>query len=583
MNTNTKYTLWGICGIFATFLLLLALPASFEWSSEEQEVFSAEDRSALEELNEQFEVTKIISLSQNRLIGASKELPLYANVLTGLKKDDAISQTEILLQATNGEIMLLESTAKNKQEQMIAAYSNLPSITVAEENMNGSLFAFDQRKDASSESLHSPVSSPTSESPIVIAVIDSGIDTTHPAFSSAMWKNSHEYSGSSSTDDDRNSFVDDRHGWNFAGNNTNISDEIGHGTHIAGIIAGQKTHLSHAQGVASDSADLMILKITDRTGILKLSSVISALSYAHGKNADIVNMSLGFPQESAILKGVLQKMNSDGIVLIAAAGNSTSSTKQYPAGYPETLAVGASNVSGGGLWKTSNFGDWVDVFAPAKLESALPGGKYGSKSGTSQAAAFVTGFYAYYKNQFPEKTPEETRRALTKYMNQFYKGYASSDLPSLAQNSWIHESINMLKNNSLPTLADTLRLNLSKRVTFEETQAFLIEFFGKQAPLQKILETKEIVSAPDSIAPHELLSKKYTASLFGEKESSSSSSSLTPTRLVKSYEAIALMRRVQTDVGGYESLKSFPLRTGVDHLKYISRQEFLELAFQILE
>ena len=101
----------------------------------------------------------------------------------------------------------------------------------------------------------------------VVAILDTGIDKNHPALKSTLWTNTGETGldksgrdkATNGIDDDKNGFVDDVHGWNFAGNNSNLKDEHGHGTHIAGLIAGDSAQFS---GIAPGTK-IMILKYFD--------------------------------------------------------------------------------------------------------------------------------------------------------------------------------------------------------------------------------------------------------------------------------------------------------------------------------
>jgi len=218
----------------------------------------------------------------------------------------------------------------------------------------------------------------TSESTktIRVAVLDSGIDPGHVVFkNSTLLK-----------------------GWNTVGDSSDVSDDIGHGTHIAGIIA-----------MNSSNVELVPYKVVDKTGG-RLSDVLKALNKATDAEVDVVNMSFGFSKGSVALQNVLNDLDDEGVTIIAAAGNKNSSAAFYPAEYDDVIAVGATDVYGNKL-PTSNFGDWVDVAAYGNnIFSAAPGQKYQRMSGTSQATALVTAkFVGYLQSTSSESETFEER------------------------------------------------------------------------------------------------------------------------------------------------------------------------------
>lgn len=197
-------------------------------------------------------------------------------------------------------------------------------------------------------------SEPVSE--VVVAVIDSGMDESHEIFSG----------------------VELETGWNTITEDRTMMDDVGHGTHIAGIIA------SHAPGVA-----LAPYKIVDSKGG-KLSNVLEAFSRAIRDEVDVVNASFGLGNSSYALEHLIGKAYEAGIIVISAAGNSGKDTGFYPAGYAQTIAVGSVD-AGGHKLPSSNYGTWVDVAAYGyRVKSSIPDNQYGTKTGTSQATAFVS-------------------------------------------------------------------------------------------------------------------------------------------------------------------------------------------------
>lgn len=236
-------------------------------------------------------------------------------------------------------------------------------------------------------------------SPTLIAIIDTGIDIKHPALQGRIWENPGE-SGfdsqgrpkeSNGIDDDGNEFVDDVHGYDFTRSRDAVDDEHGHGTHIAGII----------ESISSKEKVKYMSLIYFRNGIdgeSALKNSIEAVRYAIRMKVDIINYSGGGNLPNAVEKAVFEEANRQGILVVAAAGNEASNSEKrpfYPANYhlPNILSVTATDGRPGGILPSSNFGKRsVAVAAPGKeILSTLPGGRFGTMTGTSQATAFVTG------------------------------------------------------------------------------------------------------------------------------------------------------------------------------------------------
>ena len=246
---------------------------------------------------------------------------------------------------------------------------------------------------------------------VVVAVVDTGIDPHHPSLSENLWVNEGEIPDNG-IDDDKNGYVDDVHGWNFAENNNDIGDRHGHGTHIAGIIRS-----------SAPNAKLMILKYYSpkATGPANLANTVRALAYAVKMKARIINYSGGGTNKYDEEEKVILEIQKCNILLVAAAGNERNDsdiTPFYPAdyGYSNIASVTAIDENQSVL-PSSNYGKkTVDLAAPGKdIYSALPGGKFGLMTGTSQATAFVTGAAALYLGQNPGVTdPEKVISVLTK-------------------------------------------------------------------------------------------------------------------------------------------------------------------------
>lgn len=241
---------------------------------------------------------------------------------------------------------------------------------------------------------------------IVVAVIDTGIDVNHPDIKKNLWTNRGEQGvdkngnnkATNGIDDDNNGFVDDVYGWNFVANNNDLSDNHGHGTHIAGIVGAEGGNNIGISGVAPQ-VSLMILKYYDPTsqGNDNLKNTIKAIEYAVKMNAHIINYSGGGLEPSAQELAAIKKARDKGILFVAAAGNESSNSddqKYYPADYELDNIISVTAIDkNSNVLSSSNYGvNTVDVAAPGNdIYSTLPGGQYGVMTGTSQATAFVTG------------------------------------------------------------------------------------------------------------------------------------------------------------------------------------------------
>lgn len=241
---------------------------------------------------------------------------------------------------------------------------------------------------------------------VLVAVIDTGIDIHHEDLKENLWKNPGESGtdkkgkdkASNGVDDDKNGYVDDVYGWNFVASSNDLTDNHGHGTHIAGIIGAQAGNQKGISGI-SPEVSLMIIKYYDPkvANTDNLKNTINGINYAIKMGAHIINYSGGGTDYSQEEFDVVKKAEKNGILFVAAAGNERSNSDQfhyYPADYKLTniISVTALDPSREVL-STSNFGiETVDIAAPGQnIISTLPGNSYGFMTGTSQATAFVTG------------------------------------------------------------------------------------------------------------------------------------------------------------------------------------------------
>jgi subtilisin family serine protease len=241
----------------------------------------------------------------------------------------------------------------------------------------------------------------TGSASTLVAVIDTGLDVNHPEFAGRLWVNP-----TANTD----GYIGDTNGYNFGDNNSNLQDVVGHGTHVSGIIGATGNNTQGVAGV-NWNAKFMVLKYYGANGGY-LSSAVQAIYFAADHGARVINASWGTPVADPALASAINYANSKGTVFVSAAGNSSTNIDTspfYPASFrgPNTITV-ASIDSNGSLSSFSNYGlTSVDIAAPGgSIYSTVPGG-YGTMSGTSMAAPFVTGVVSLIAGQHPDWTPAQ--------------------------------------------------------------------------------------------------------------------------------------------------------------------------------
>ncbi|MEC7709239.1 MAG: S8 family serine peptidase, partial [Planctomycetota bacterium] len=236
---------------------------------------------------------------------------------------------------------------------------------------------------------------------VVIGVIDSGVDVTHPDLAANIWVNPGE-TPNNGIDDDGNGFIDDVNGWDFYDDDNTPNDGNGHGTHVAGTIGAVGNNNLGITGVNWE-VSLLPLRFLGNDGSGWTSDAVAAVNYAtmlkryFGINVVATNNSWGGGGYSRTLDRAIEAANDEGIMFVAAAGNegnNNDTNPRYPTNYdaPNVISVAALNRNDN-LAGFSNYGaTTVDVGAPGvSIYSTLPGNSYGSFSGTSMAAPHVAG------------------------------------------------------------------------------------------------------------------------------------------------------------------------------------------------
>ncbi len=246
----------------------------------------------------------------------------------------------------------------------------------------------------------------TGRADVVIAVLDTGVEMSHPDLAGGIWTNPDEIAGNR-VDDDGNGFVDDVHGWDFADKDNDPSDDYGHGTHVAGIAAAR---INNGIGIAGMAGGVTIMPVdVFRGGIGTYADLIQAIVYAADNGANIINMSLGALSYSRGEEAAVDYAWERGVVLVAAAGNQNNNAWHYPAAHEHVIGVAATDAADNRAY-FSSFGPFVAVSAPGlSVMSSILNGGYAYSSGTSMATPHVSGLAALILSRNPTLTNEQVR------------------------------------------------------------------------------------------------------------------------------------------------------------------------------
>ncbi len=286
---------------------------------------------------------------------------------------------------------------------------------------------------------------------VVIAIIDTGVDYNHPDLADNIWRNPGEIPNNN-IDDDNNGYIDDDIGWDFVSvtsggaNGEDMGprdrdpiDFHGHGTHCAGIASASTNNKIGIAGV-SWGCKIMPLRAGYKTptgdGSLATTDTSSALYYAADNNANVISMSWGGAY-SFTLQSAINYALHKGCVLIAAAGNESSSYPIYPAGFDGVIAVAASDTNDQRAY-FSNYGQWVDIAAPGRnIYSTYLNNNYVTMNGTSMATPLVAGVASLIISQDRSLLPDQVNRRLidsaddvgwAKRLNAYNALYLSNNL-----------------------------------------------------------------------------------------------------------------------------------------------------------
>lgn len=259
---------------------------------------------------------------------------------------------------------------------------------------------------------------------VIVAVVDTGVDLNHPDLKGKLLE-----------------------GYNVVDPKSKPLDDVGHGTHVAGIIG---AIVNNSEGVAGMSwyNKVLPVKVLDNSGSGTTYAVAEGIIWAADHGAKVINMSLGNYADAQFLHDAIKYAFDRDIVLIAATGNDNTERPGYPAAYPEVFAVSATDPDMNKA-SYSNYGDYVDVMAPGtSIASTYPNNQYAALSGTSMASPHVAALAGLIRSLNPDLTNTEVMDLMRQSVidlgdpgHDKYYGYGQVD---------VYKALQSASSNSAP-------------------------------------------------------------------------------------------------------------------------------------
>lgn len=359
----------------------------------------------------------------------SKVQNLFGNVYVIRNKNVSILEEKL---KNNPNIEYVERNHRAEKSPLPVAF---PAPVNADKSFNASLFndpktdkiwSFnDAAQNGVSVNAAYKLHGTSATQTIIVAVVDTGIDYTHEDLKDVVWVNEGEIPGNG-IDDDNNGYVDDVYGINTLTRDSqgratgNNKDTHSHGTHVSGTIGAKQNNGIGITGIASNVKIMGIKTVpnnSDETDV----DVAESFIYAAKNGAKIINCSFGKDSNEGknLIPDTLKYIQDNyGVLVIAAAGNSSANIDKYPtypASHPsENLLIVASTTNTGALSGFSNYGKInVDVAAPgSNIYSTTPGNRYEMMSGTSMASPTTTGVAAEILSHYPNLSPIQLKQVL---------------------------------------------------------------------------------------------------------------------------------------------------------------------------
>jgi thermitase len=322
--------------------------------------------------------------------GESRLLVRLAPGVTSGSLDSLLSALGATIERSLWQISVLAlRVPAATEQQVVRALQRHPEIEEVEQE------AFVSALDASPNDAHWPgqwgvkrAGFPTAwattrgSGKTIVAVVDTGVETSHPDLRAALLA-----------------------GRDFVDRDSTPSDEHGHGTAVAGVLAARTNNHAGIAGVCWNCRVLPV-RVLDRDGSGDSATLADGIIWAVDQGADVINLSLSGDTTTIAEDGALAYAARHDVVLVAAAGNEGSRTREYPAADRRVIAVAASDPSDR-LYPWSNRGEWVDISAPGCNTSPWRGGNYATFCGTSSATPLVAGLAALIRSVRPRATAAE--------------------------------------------------------------------------------------------------------------------------------------------------------------------------------
>lgn len=255
---------------------------------------------------------------------------------------------------------------------------------------------------------------------VVIAVLDSGLNFTHPDLQGVAWTNPGEVDGDG-IDNDGNGRIDDVTGWDFTNGDSDPTDDHGHGSNVTGIVAANRNDGTGVAGLIG-GVKVVVCKILNASNSGLTSNLIAATTYARQRGVSVMNLSLQNYPFNSTLNTEFTACQNAGILLSICAGNqgvNNDVTPNYPSSYPHAAILSVGNhdrtdARWSGTFNPSNYGGTsVDLFAPGReILSPILGTSYSYYTGTSQATPFVTALAVALKYLHPTWQAAEIKQRI---------------------------------------------------------------------------------------------------------------------------------------------------------------------------
>lgn len=253
----------------------------------------------------------------------------------------------------------------------------------------------------------------TNDTNFLVGVVDSGADFDHEDLQNYYTNTLDPING---IDDDGNGFIDDNLGWDFGeyDNNTALTSASAHGRQMTSLVAATT---NNSLGVSAISYNVKYIpaKITKDNGVVL--DPYEGVVYVADQGVKVINCSWYQNASTQYSKDIIDYAASKDIIIVASAGNENSNTPVYPASYSKVIGVGSIDESG---LKTnsSNFGEWVDIYAPGQsIYVAYPNHSYFTNGGTSVASAITTSVCCLLRKLFPNETSTQIANRLIRTGN----------------------------------------------------------------------------------------------------------------------------------------------------------------------